>query len=280
MLNSRMTASKKILFVNSEMVPYLPESRMASVYRYLPPAVQEMGREIRAFMPRYGCINERRNQLHEVIRLSGMNIIIKDIDRPLIIKVASISSARMQVYFIDNEDYFHRKFIYRDAESRFFEDNDERAIFFVRGVLETVKKLRWKPDLIHCHGWLTHLLPIYLKKGYHDDPLFTHTKVVLSLYDDVDNDSFNPDMRIKAVIPGVKNKDLELLATPDSAQLAKLALQYSNGVIMGDPVIQPEIAAYIETLPIPILPYIDPANPEASYINAYNLFYDQILERK
>jgi len=271
---------KKVLFVNSEMVPYLPESRMANICRYLPPAIQEMGREIRSFLPRYGCINERRNQLHEVIRLSGMNIIIKDIDRPLIIKVASITSARMQVYFIDNEDYFHRKSIYRDQADIFFEDNDERAIFFVRGVMETVKKLRWKPDLIHCHGWLTHLLPIYLKKGYHDDPLFTHTKVVLSLYNDTNSEPFNPEMRTKALIPGVKNKDLELLTTPDTVQLAKLALQYSNGVIMGDPVIQADIAAHIETLSIPILPFIDPANPETSYINAYNQFYDQILERK
>ena len=276
----RMTAPKRVLFVNAEMVPYLPESRMSYICRFLPPAIQEMGREIRAFTPRYGCINERRNQLHEVIRLSGMNIIIKDVDRPLIIKVASISAARMQVYFIDNEDYFHRKFIYRDNEDRFFEDNDERAIFFVRGVLETVKKLRWKPDIIHCHGWLTHLLPIYLKRGYHDDPLFTHTKVILSLYNDVDDELFDKDMRIKAQIPGVKSKDLELLATSNTVQLAKLALQYSNGVIMGDPIIQPQIMAHMETLSIPILPFIDPANPETSYIDAYNQFYDQIIEHK
>jgi len=275
-----MTEPKKVLFVNSEMVPYLPESRMANIGRYLPQAVQELGREIRSFMPRYGCINERRNQLHEVIRLSGMNIIIKDIDRPLIIKVASISSARMQVYFIDNEDYFHRKPVNKDNEGRFFEDNDERAIFFVRGVLETVKKLRWKPDIIHCHGWLTHLLPIYLKKGYHDDPLFTHTKVVLSLYNEMDDEPFDQEMRIKALIPGVKNKDLDLLISPSIVQLAKLAIQYSNGVIMGDPTIQPEIGTYLETLPIPVLPFIDPANPETSYIIAYNQFYDQILERK
>jgi len=275
-----MAEPKKILYVNSEMVPYLPESRMGNVCRHLPQAIQEMGREIRSFMPRYGCINERRNQLHEVIRLSGMNIIIKDIDRPLIIKVASISSARMQVYFIDNEDYFHRKSIYRDPENHFFDDNDERAIFFVRGVLETVKKLRWKPDLIHCHGWLSHLLPIYLKKGYHDDPLFTHTKVVLSLYNNIGNESFDPEMRAKALIPGVKNKDLDLLATPNTIQLAKLALQYSNGVIIGDPIMQPEIATHIETLPIPVLPFIDPAYPETSYITVYNQFYDQILERK
>ncbi|MDR2586243.1 MAG: glycogen/starch synthase [Prevotellaceae bacterium] len=275
-----MAEHKKILFVNSEMVPYLPESRMANICRHLPQAIQEMGREIRSFMPRYGCINERRNQLHEVIRLSGMNMIIKEIDRPLIIKVASITPARMQVYFIDNEDYFHRKSIYKDLDNNFFDDNDERAIFFVRGVLETVKKLRWKPDLIHCHGWLSHLLPLYLKKGYHDDPLFTNAKVVLSLYNDIENEKFDINMRTKALIPGIKNKDLELLAMPNTVQLAKLALQYSNGVILGDPTIHPEITDHIETLAIPVLPYIDPTNPETYYINTYNQFYDQILDRK
>jgi len=275
-----MAECKKILFVNTEMVPYLPESRIANICKQLPQAIQEAGREIRSFMPRYGCINERRNQLHEVIRLSGMNIIIKDIDRPLIIKVASILSAHMQVYFIDNEDYFHRKSIYRDITGRFFDDNDERAIFFVRGVMETVKKLRWKPDIVHCHGWLTHLLPVYLKKGYHDDPLFTHTKVVLSLYNDTNNESFDPNMRSKAIISGVKSKDLEPLATPDTVQLAKLAIQYSNGVIMGDPEIHPDILTHLKTTNIPVLPFIDPANPETAYTTAYNQFYDQILERK
>ena len=156
---------QKILFVNSEIFPYLPESDIAHIGRYLPQGTQERKREIRSFMPRYGCINERKNQLHEVIRLSGMNIIISDVDRPLIIKVASISSARIQVYFIDNEDYFRRKYTFTDASGKFFEDNDERAIFFARGVLETVKKLRWAPDIIHCQGWISHMVPAYLKKS-------------------------------------------------------------------------------------------------------------------
>ena len=168
--------AKKILFVSAEMEPYLPESRMATLCRQLPQGIQERGREIRAFMPRYGCINERKNQLHEVIRLSGMNIIIGDVDRPLVIKVASISAARIQVYFIDNEDYFRRKHTFSDASGKFFEDNDERAIFFARGVLETVKKLRWAPDIIHCTGWISHVLPLYLKKAYKDDPIFAQSK--------------------------------------------------------------------------------------------------------
>ena len=183
-------SAKKILFVNSEMFPYLPEGHIANLCRELPQAIQERKNEIRAFMPRYGCINERKNQLHEVIRLSGMNIIISDVDRPLVIKVASISAARIQVYFIDNEDYFRRKHIYRDDHGKFFPDNGERAIFFARGVLETVKKLRWAPDIIHCSGWISHVLPLYLKKAYKEDPIFTNAKVVLSLFEDTPAETF------------------------------------------------------------------------------------------
>ena len=163
---------KRVLFVNSEIYPYLPETEISSIGRYLPQGIQERKKEIRSFMPRYGCINERKNQLHEVIRLSGMNIIIGDVDRQLVIKVASISSARIQVYFIDNEDFFKRKQITCDADGKYFEDNGERAVFFARGVLETVKKLRWAPDIIHCQGWISHVLPLYLKKSYKDDPIF------------------------------------------------------------------------------------------------------------
>ena len=194
---------QKILFVNSEIFPYLPESDIAHVGRYLPQGIQERKREIRSFMPRYGCINERKNQLHEVIRLSGMNIIIADVDRPLIIKVASISSARIQVYFIDNEDYFRRKQTFCDASGKAFEDNDERTIFFARGVLETVKKLRWAPDVIHCQGWISHLLPAYLKKAYKDDPIFSSSKIVLSVYDDTPKEPFHPAFAEKACFGGL-----------------------------------------------------------------------------
>ena len=189
---------------------------------------QERGKEIRSFMPRYGCINERRNQLHEVIRLSGMNVVINDIDRPLVIKVASISAARMQVYFIDNDDYFHRKQIFENEEGQFFEDNDERAIFFARGILETVKKLRWKPDIIHCNGWISHLVPLFLKKAYKNDPIFTDAKVVVSLYDEYINETFDPGMKGKISMPGIKPKDMELLNEPNGINLAKLALQFTS----------------------------------------------------
>ena len=270
-----MKETKKILFVNSEITPYLPESTISTVGRYLPQGIQEGGKEIRSFMPRYGNINERRNQLHEVIRLSGMNIVVNDIDRPLIIKVASISSARMQVYFIDNEDYFHRKFVYTDEEGKFFEDNDERAIFFARGVMETVKKLRWKPDVIHCQGWISHLLPLYLKKAYKDDPIFTDCKVVLSLYDEIANETFADDMGSKTIVPGIKNKDLEVIKQANGINLAKLAIQYSDGIIMGSAEIPAEIAEYANASKLPLLPYTDLSDP--AYIKEYNQFYDKIL---
>ena len=209
-----------------------------------------------------------------------MNIIINDIDRPLIIKVASISAARMQVYFIDNEDYFHRKFIFRDENEQFFADNDERGIFFARGVLETVKKLRWKPDLVHCQGWLSYLLPLYLKLVYHDDPLFTHTKVVLTLYNDLTTETFNAQMRSKILVAGIKEKDLEVFAEPTATDLAKLAIKYADGVILGHPKINPELIDFAQHLNLPVLPYVDPQETESSYITDYNRFYDQILETK
>ncbi len=270
-----MKESKKILFVNSEITPYLPESTVSSVGRYLPQGIHENGKEIRSFMPRYGNINERRNQLHEVIRLSGMNIVVNDIDRPLIIKVASISSARMQVYFIDNDDYFHRKFVYAGEDGKFFEDNDERAIFFARGVLETVKKLRWKPDIIHCQGWISHILPLYLKKAYKDDPIFTDCKVLLSLYNEIADETFAEDMGSKVLLPGVKGKDVEVLKTANGINLAKLAIQNADGIICGSPELPAEINEFTAASKLPVLPYTDLSNPE--YIKEYNQFYDKIL---
>ena len=173
---------KKILFISQEISPFLPKSEISTAARNLAQGIQEAGKEIRVFMPRFGVINERRHQLHEVIRLSGMNMIIDDTDHPLIIKVASIQPARMQVYFIDNEDYFKRKATLTDEDGKLFSDNDERAIFFAKGVIETVKKLNWAPDIIHVHGWMASLLPLYIKEYYSDEPLFSESKIITSVY--------------------------------------------------------------------------------------------------
>src|SRR5574344_1552023 len=271
-----MGEPRRILFVNSEIFPYLPESSISIVGRYLPQGIQESGKEIRSFMPRYGCINERRNQLHEVIRLSGMNLVINDIDRPLIIKVSSISSARMQVYFIDNDDYFHRKTIYCDTDNTFLEDNDERAIFFARGVLETVKKLRWKPDIVHCQGWISHLVPVYLKKAYKDDPIFSSSKVVRSLYEDTPRASFSPDFADKICFGGIVKQDLPSLDKPDGIKLAQTAALYSDGVILGAENVEPKIVDYCKSLGLPILPFSRKALDDGSYIDDYCSFYDRL----
>ncbi len=266
----------RVLFVNSEIFPYLPETEIANIGRFLPQGIQERKKEIRSFMPRYGCINERKNQLHEVIRLSGMNIVINDVDRPLVIKVASISAARMQVYFIDNEDYFHRKSVYHDADGNFFGDNGERAIFFARGVLETVKKLRWAPDIIHCQGWISQILPLYLKKAYIDDPIFSKSKVVLSLYDDMPTVDFPEDFKDRILFGGVTADDVKVLENPTGINLAKLAADYSDGVIMGSDNISAELVDYCKGLGLPVLPYNAESVKDGSYIEEYNSFYDQI----
>lgn len=267
---------KRVLFVNSEIYPYLPESRIANIGRYLPQGIQERKKEIRSFMPRYGCINERKNQLHEVIRLSGMNIIINDVDRPLVIKVASVSSARMQVYFIDNEDYFHRKQIYRDENGIFFADNGERAIFFARGVLETVKKLRWAPDIIHCQGWISNILPAYLKKAYIDDPIFSGSKIVLSLYDDMNGISFPGDLKDKIAFGGLEAQDINLPENATGADLAEFAVRYSDAVIIGSENIPQEVTEFCTQSGLPVLPYRKESYEDSSYIDDYNSFYDQL----
>ncbi len=265
----------KVLFISQEITPYLQESEMSKIGRYLPQGIQEKGREIRTFMPKFGCINERRNQLHEVIRLSGMNLIIDDTDHPLIIKVASIQSARMQVYFIDNEDYFHRKHVLKNSKGEYFKDNDERTIFFTRGVLETVRKLRWSPDIVHCHGWITALVPLYLRKAYQDDPLYNHSRIIYSVYNDEFNKPLENRFREKLMMEGIENEDVRILETPNFENLTQLALQMSDAIILGSKDINKKIVNYIKTTKKPVLEY----KSEEDYIEAYSEFYDEILTK-
>jgi len=265
--------SKKILFISQEITPYLGETKLSKIGRYLPQGIQEKGKEIRTFMPRYGSINERRNQLHEVIRLSGMNLIIDDTDHPLIIKVASIQSARMQVYFIDNDDYFQRKHTVADSSGKEFDDNDERALFFARGVIETVKKLRWAPDIVHCHGWMTALVPVYLRNIYHDDPLFHNYKIIYSVYNNDFKVPFRENFADKLRYDGIDGESLKLVKNPDFINVSKLAIKYSDAVIIGSEEINSELVKHLGSLSKPVLPFQD----ESQYIDAYNDFYDMIL---
>ena len=251
-------SQKKILYISQEIYPYVDETPISNTSRFLPQAIQEKGMEIRAFMPKYGNINERRNQLHEVIRLSGMNLIIDDSDNSLIIKVASIQSARMQVYFIDNEDYFQNRETLVDKNGEEYDDNEERSIFFVRGVMETIKKLRWVPDIIHCHGWFSGLAPLYVKKGYKDDPCFKDTKIVYSIYDETFKKRFSKEVAHKLRFEVIGDAEIEKIKSRgvmDYQNLIKLAVDYSDGVVLGSKDIDPEITKYIETEKVDFLPY-------------------------
>ncbi len=265
----------RVLFVSQEITPYLDETHIGKITRRLPQAIQERGKEIRTFMPKYGNINERRHQLHEVIRLSGMNIVINNADHPLIIKVASIPTARMQVYFIDNDDYFQRKSVLTDkATGKYFDDNDERAIFFNRGVIETVKKLGWAPDIIHCHGWFTGLMPLYIKKAFTEDPLFADTKIIFTVYDEEYTKALNKKIVDKAIIDGVTKKDLKHIEDASYINLMKLAIDHCDGISFGSETVNPEIEKYAKKSGKPVLEY----KGEAEYADAYNEFYDLVLE--
>jgi starch synthase len=264
-----------ILYVCQEIVPYTQEGEMATLCRTLAQAMQERGHEIRTFMPRYGCVNERRNQLHEVIRLSGMNLIIDDTDHQLIIKVASIPSARVQIYFIDNDDYFSRKAMLTDDEGNYFPDNDERAIFFARGVLETVKKLRWEPTIVHCHGWFTAAAPIYLKHVFNDDPIFADVKVVVSLYDEAFPGELDAGFAGKLGNEGVAAETLKIVERPTYENLMRLVINHADGVVVESERLSPALAEWIAASGKPVL--ARQSKETNDYLDSYNKFYEEIL---
>jgi len=261
---------KKILFVSSELVPYLPENEVSLMSYETPKMVNSNGGQIRIFMPRYGNINERRHQLHEVIRLSGMNLVINDMDMPLIIKVASIPKERIQVYFIDNDEYFKRKAIFADADGNMFPDNDQRAIFFAKGVVETVKKLNWNPDIIHVHGWMASLLPLYLRKFYADEPLFADSKIVTSVYQKSFDGELDSDMVKKITFDGISEESISDLKKPNYNNLLKVAVDNSDAVILAAEDIPEDLHNHISNLEKPVLPYVSLQEFEEAYANFYN----------
>ncbi|MEG1574140.1 MAG: glycogen/starch synthase [Bacteroidales bacterium] len=263
----------RVLVIAQEIFPYLPESEISNLSRELLIGLQEKGREIRTFMPRYGVVNERRNQLHEVIRLSGMNLIIDDTDHPLIIKVASIPTTRIQVYFIDNEDYFQHRDVVSEQDGTEYADNDERAIFFARGVIETVKKLRWAPDIVHCHGWITALIPLYIKKNYADDPSFRDAKIVYSAYSNNFTTPLDSRFVEKLSMDGMDVADIgiEPGTVLSHDELVKLAVRYSDGVIASSPQMEPSLGEYVMSLGKSFLP-----SQDENSIEAYNKFYDEV----
>ena len=269
--------ANKVLFITQEITPYVSETEMANVGRHLPQAIQEMGKEIRTFMPKWGNVNERRNQLHEVIRLSGMNLIIDDTDHPLIIKVASIPSARMQVYFIDNDDYFQHRLQTVDENGEEYPDNDERAIFYARGVLETVKKLRWCPDVIHCQGWMSALVPLYIKKAYNEEPSFRDSKVVISLFGNEPQNPLQSDIAEKLLLKDITKSDVDGILPEGGTfnDLYKLGIAYADGVVQNDPNVNLELLEYARSKDIPVFEYPS----EETFADAFNEFVDMVWSK-
>ena len=270
--------AKKILFINQEIAPYVPDSELSLLGRDLPHSIQEQGFEIRTFMPKWGNINERRGQLHEVIRLSGMNLIIDETDHPLIIKVATIQSVKVQVYFIDNDDYFSRRQMDKDENGADYADNGERAIFFARGVLETVKKLRWVPDIIHCQGWMSAVVPFYIKTAYHDEPSFTNTKVVTSLYANSMTSQLDPNFKRCLEFRDATEELLKPYKEQfDFEELGKLAIDYSDGVVAAVEDVNKDLLGYAGKKDIPLLNYSED-NLGENMKAFYNTICPSILE--
>jgi len=271
--NTELMKNRKILYVSSEVVPYLPESEISLMSFEIPKMVNKQGGQIRIFMPRYGNINERRHQLHEVIRLSGLNLVIDDLDMPLIIKVASIPKERIQVYFIDNEDYFKRKATFLNKDGELFEDNDERAIFFAKGVFETIKRLNWPPDIIHVHGWMAALLPLYLKQIYKDEPIFQKSKIITSLYENEFEKPLNKKMIDKILFDEIDKKYILDLKKPSYENLMKIAIDSSDGVIKASENISAELLNYLEGYDKPVLDF----QSLDTFSEPYLEFYDKLF---
>ena len=263
----------KILYVTQEIDPFLIESEISSLVRKVAQGVHESDKEIRIFMPRFGVINERRHQLHEVIRLSGMNLIVNDYDHPLIIKVASIPQIRIQVYFIDNEEYFKKKFLFKDASGKYFKDNDERSMFFCRGVLETVKKLGWMPDIVHCHGWMTALMPVYLKSIYSNDPHFSGAKVIYSIYNRDEKIKFSKNLEEKLEFDNIPVSELDIKGSIGVNKLHEIGIQWSDAVGFCSSEIDIVLKELVKSLKKPLLEF----QKEEQIIEAHQDFYDKVL---
>lgn len=263
----------KILYVTQEINPFLIQSEISNLVRTLSQGVHETDKEIRIFMPRFGVINERRHQLHEVIRLSGMNLIINDYDHPLIIKVASIPQIRIQVYFIDNEEFFKRKFVFNGEDGKFFSDNDERSMFFCKGVLETVKKLGWVPEIIHCHGWMSALMPVYLKTLYQNDPHFSSAKVIYSIYDVQNKNKFSKNFKEKLAFDEIPVDELNIVGNMDVKTLHRIGLEWCDAIGVCSSDAEDHFKTYLTETEKPLLQF----HSEEQTIEVHQDFYEKVL---
>ena len=264
---------KRVLYVSQEINPYTGDTTMGDVANLLPQKTQESGKDIRIFLPRFGTINERRHQLHEVIRLSGMNLIIDDFDHQLIIKVASIQKLRLQVYFIDNEEYFPSKQMFHDLEGNFMPNNDERMIFYCKGVIETVRKLGWAPDIIHCQGWFASLVPMYIKKLYSEEPLFDNVKIVYSVFDNSFDGVLSNNLTEKLLFEKLEERDVSRIQQSTTNNLHKFAIDYADAIVQASSDIDKDVLSHIKSSGKPFMEY--PGSE--SYIDAYQVFYQQFI---
>lgn len=271
-------SKKKILIVTQEMEPYTNLSIVSKIVRQLPSYIQKNGMDIRILMPRFGTINERRHRLHEVVRLSGMNIIVDEDDYPLIIKVASLPGARLQVYFLDNDEFFRRKMIFEDKEGKPFIDNAERMVFFCKGVMETVRKFGWPPDIIHCHGWMTSLIPLYLKKAYKNDPIFRNSKIVYSIYNSPFEKNLEDRFLEKASINNLDEGDLNAYVNGHGLQLHHGALTYADATILGKPELKEEVADLLNDKEHPV--FLPESEEVEEVLSEYMVFYKQLFEEE
>ncbi|BAG83999.1 glycogen/starch synthase [Candidatus Azobacteroides pseudotrichonymphae] len=268
---------QKVLFITAEMFPFLPKTEISFLVQKLSRGICERGKEVRNFMPKFGVINERKYQLHEVIRFSGANLVIGDLDYSLFVKVATIPLSRIQVYFVYSKELFQEKNILHDDMGNELPDNDEKSVFFARGVIETVKRLGWSPDLIHCHGWMTALVPLYVKRHYNIDSCFANTKVIYSVYNDIFYQPFEKQFLEKIMIEGITINDIKHIKDKVNFEsLTRLAIDFSDGLVQASIEIHPKIKYYIQQKEgLPFLEY----QSEDMRIDTYNDFYDQILNQ-
>lgn len=269
--------AKKILYINQEIIPYVKETPEALLGRTLPQTMQENGCEIRVFMPKWGGINERRGQLHEVIRLSRMMLILDGTDHPLIIKVASIPQTRIQVYFIDNDDYFTGRKMARDADGKEYDDNGERAIFYARGVLETVKKLRWVPDVIHCYGWMSHIIPFYIRTAYNDEPCFNQAKIITSFDGERLTEDLGRNLKPCLEFRSAKSRLLSRYGKKFGfEQMQRLAVDYSDALITTTEGFNPAVLEFAKEKGKPVFEHLG----GEEMLEHYEKIYDAVLEMK
>ncbi len=267
-----MSTKKRILFIANEMSPYLELTEFSETVNRLAILANNNNYEVRCIMPRFGLINERRHRLHEVVRLSGINVTVDNDDFPLQIKVASLPNARLQIYFLDNEDLFKRKFVFHDDNDKWFEDNELRTVFFCKGALETVKKFGWPPDIIHCSGWMSGLVPFYIKTVYKREPVFTHSKVVYTLGPNTHEEPLGENFVKAALISNnIKAKDLAIFEDGNNMAMQRGGASFADAVTIGDSEVDPELLKEFSKIKgKKTLPLIESGSDLTDYLNLYN----------